>query len=158
MSCVLGTATFSLLLFSQQFQCGCSLLRSRPISRTKKLKLTSLTTGTHYSAHFNTYKQLAIDASSLIENRLSEQPCTVKFYQIRPVAEENCPYCMLFCVGVHNHAPPPSAKVPYDIRLEIERRLQTLPDSSFQVRVYGRSRGDTNEPAFCMSWRMDSNR
>ena len=57
---------------------------------------------------------------SIDRGEIIQKSCPVKFYKFTPNDLVACPYIALVCIGTHNHPPPPSEKIPADIKANLQ--------------------------------------
>ncbi|CAB4439614.1 unnamed protein product [Rhizophagus irregularis] len=53
-----------------------------------------------------------------------EKSCLVQFIKIIPHNIAECPFVALICIGVHNHPPPPSERIPAGIKNNLQSLIE----------------------------------
>ena len=59
-----------------------------------------------------------------------QKSCSVKFYKFMPKDLAACSFIALVCIGIHNHLPPPSEKIPADIKANFQKLINQAIDEN----------------------------
>ncbi|RGB33580.1 hypothetical protein C1646_761569 [Rhizophagus diaphanus] len=57
---------------------------------------------------------------TIVRGEIIDKPCQVRFIKFIPYDIVKCPFAALVCVGIHNHPPPASERIPFGIKNNLE--------------------------------------